>query len=120
MRVALVDCRGELSCGEYGRGALIDILLGYPKAVGIEQAVRTLSPEVVLVDEIGSRREAEAILDVSGCGIPLVATAHAATAGELCRRSAVRPLLRAGIFGSLLGLRRVLGQVVAEEERILI
>ena len=106
MRVAVVDSRGELSGGDYGRAAHLDILVGYPKAVGIEQAVRTLSPEVLLVDEIGSRREAEAILAVSGSGVPLVATAHAATARELSRRPAILPLLRAGIFGALVGLSR--------------
>ena len=82
-RTVLVDSRGELSAGGYGRGAHLDILLGYPKATGIEQAVRTLSPEVILLDEIGSRREAEAILGVLGCGVQTVATAHAATAEEL-------------------------------------
>ena len=106
MRVVMVDSRGELSGGDYGRSALLDILVGYPKAVGIEQAVRTLSPEVLLVDEIGSRREAEAILATGASGVPLVATAHAATAVELRHRPAILPLLRAGIFGALVGLSR--------------
>ena len=106
MRVAMVDSRGELSGGDYGRSALLDILVGYPKPTGIEQAVRTLSPEVLLVDEIGSRREAEAILAVSGSGVPLVATAHAATARELARRPAILPLLRADLFGALIALTR--------------
>ena len=105
-RTVLVDSRGELSAGEYGQTAQLDILLGYPKAVGIEQAVRTLSPEVILLDEIGSRREAEAILGVLGCGVQIVATAHAATPRELCGRIAISPLLRAGVFGALLGLCR--------------
>lgn len=113
MRVAVVDSRGELSGGDYGRAALLDILVGYPKAVGIEQAVRTLSPEVLLVDEIGSRREAEAILATGASGVPLVATAHATTAGELRSRPTVLPLLRAGIFGALIGLTREGERVVA-------
>ena len=118
MRVAVIDSRGELSGGEYGRGALVDLLVGYPKAVGLEVAVRTLSPEVILFDEIGSRREAEAILAASGCGIPLVATAHAASARELARRPAIRPLLRAGLFGRLIGLTRSGGKVISYPEDI--
>ena len=112
-RTVLVDSRGELSAGGYGRGAHLDILLGYPKATGIEQAVRTLSPEVILLDEIGSRREAEAILGVLGCGVQTVATAHAATAEELAGRAAIRPLLQAGVFGALLGLSRTGAGVTA-------
>lgn len=114
LRVALVDSRGELSAGGYGRGAMIDILKGYPKARGIEQAVRTLSPEVVIVDEIGSRREAEAILSASLAGVPIVATAHAATLKEATARPAVLPLLRAGVFGRIIGLYRTKDAVRAE------
>ncbi len=106
LRVALVDSRGELSGGEYGRTALLDILVGYPKAVGIEIATRVLAPEVLMVDEIGSHREAEAILSVAGCGVPLVATAHARSKEELLSRPAIRPLLRARLFASLVGLFR--------------
>lgn len=106
MRTVLVDSRGELSGGDYGRTALLDILVGYPKPIGIEIATRSLSPEVLMVDEIGSQREAEAILSVAGCGVPLVATAHADSPAELCRRTAIRPLLRAHLFATLLGLTR--------------
>lgn len=106
LRVALVDSRGELAAGGYGRGAMIDILAGFPKATGIEQAVRTLSPEVVIVDEIGSQREAEAILSAALAGVPIVATTHASTLSEVTARPAVRPLLRAGVFHRLIGLCR--------------
>ena len=113
MRTVLVDSRGELSGGDYGRTSLLDILIGYPKHLGIEIATRTLSPEVLMVDEIGSRREAEAILAAAGCGVPLVATAHAGSPLELCRRPAIRPLIRAGLFATLLGLSREGGTVHA-------
>ena len=111
-RVAVVDSRGELADG-YGRNALVDVLTGYPKAVAIELAVRTLSPEVVAVDEIGSRREAEAILAVAGCGVPLIATAHARTLAEVLARPAVKALVRAGIFSLAVGLTREEGRVVS-------
>lgn len=113
LRVALIDSRGELSAGVYGKRATVDILRGYPKAEGIEQAVRTLSPEVLVVDEIGSRREAEAILAVAGCGVPLVATTHAKSAREAATRPAILPLLRAGIFRLMIGLRREGSEVIA-------
>ncbi len=114
-RVAIVDTRGELSVG-YGRDALVDILVGYPRAVGIEIAVRTLSPEVVAVDEIGSRREAEAILGVASSGVPLVATAHAATLREAVRRPGIASLVRAGIFRTAVGLFRREGGVGMSSE----
>ena len=57
-RVAVVDERGELSGA--GELPLCDVLRGCPKAEGIQQAVRCLSPEVVLFDELGSREETQA------------------------------------------------------------
>ena len=105
-RVALIDCRGELSLGPYGRCAMVDILRNYPKAEGITQAVRTLSPEVVMVDEVGTREEAEAILGAAASGVPLVATVHAKSLGEAVHRSAVLPLVRAEVFSVILGLFR--------------
>ena len=115
-RVAVIDSRGELS-GDYGRCALVDVLFGYPKAEAIEIAVRTLSPEVVAVDEIASRREAEAVLAVAGGGVPLIATTHASGLAEALARPAVKPLWRAGIFRLAVGLRREGERVVSDVYR---
>ena len=103
-RVAVVDPRREFFFSS--ATLLLDVLSGYPKARGAEIAVRTLSPEVVAVDEIGSRREAEAILGVAAAGVPLLATAHAATLREARGRPGIAALLRAGIFRTAVGLYR--------------
>lgn len=105
-RVALIDTRGELEVGGIGRGCLLDVLSGYPKAEGISIATRTLAPEVVICDEIGGIEEAEAILAVQNCGVPLIASAHAPTLGRLLARSAIAILAGAGIFGAYIGIER--------------
>ena len=105
-RVALVDCRGELSSLDFGEKAMIDILRDYPKAEGIEIATRTLSPEVVICDEIGGYDEAESILAVQNCGVPLIASAHASSYAELMKRAPVRLLLECGVFGAFVGVVR--------------
>ena len=117
-RVAIVDSRGELGGEDYGRDALVDILSGYPKAAAIEQAVRTLSPEVIAVDELGSRRETEAILEVAASGVPLVATVHGAQLSEVLSRPAIRILAAVGTFGTALGLRREGDRVVCHREEL--
>ena len=108
-RVAMVDCRGELSTDAFGAHCLLDILSGYPKAEGIEIATRTLSPEVVICDEIGGFDEAESILSVQHCGVPLIASAHGASIEALMRRSSIRMLIECGIFGAFLGIKRTAG-----------
>ena len=107
-RVAVVDERGEMSDT---RGSLLDVLVGFPKPRGIEIATRTLSPEVILCDEIGTDAEAAAILEMQNCGVPLVATAHAGSLDEVLRRPPLRRLVDACVFGGALGLRREGGNV---------
>lgn len=107
VRVAVVDCRGELSAEHFPRDALVDVLTGFEKAEGIEIAVRSLSPEVLVCDEIGSEREAAAILSLLHAGVPLVATAHAATVADLYARAPIARLLHGGVFATLVGIERV-------------
>ena len=105
-RVAVVDCRGELTASQFERGALVDVLSGYEKHEGLEIAVRCLSPELVICDEIGGYGEAEAILSLQNAGVPFVATAHAASVADLYARPSVRLLLEHGVFSVLFGIER--------------
>ncbi len=104
LRVAVVDCRGELCGADVGAGHL-DVLEGYSKASGIEIATRTLSPEVVICDEIGDYEEADSILSVQSSGVPLIASAHGDTLEGLLSRPAMRLLDGAGVFGAYIGIK---------------
>ncbi|MBO5051971.1 MAG: hypothetical protein J6D31_07220 [Clostridia bacterium] len=105
-RVALVDARGELYDENFPAACQVDVLRHYPLAMGIEMATRTLAPEVLICDEIGSMQEAEAILSVQGCGVPLIASAHAAALGELLARPPIALLAKNGVFGAYIGIAR--------------
>lgn len=109
-RVAVIDTRGEIYLPEMFCDSIADMLTGYPRAVGIEIATRTLSPEVIICDEIGSRDEAEAILFAQSSGVPLIATAHASNFDELCRRPHIRTLCEAKIFRYAIGIARRKGE----------
>ena len=105
-RVALVDTRGEIYMRKMFEGRLVDVLRGYPRAKGIEIATRTLSPEVIFCDEIGSAEEARAILSAQNSGVPLIATAHAENREALLRRPNIRMLYENGIFRYYIALKR--------------
>lgn len=96
-RVALIESRCEL-WDESMRG-MIDPLIGIGKARGILLATRTLSPQLIICDEIGGREEAEAILSVLNAGVPLLASAHCGDERALLRRQPLRMLLENGVFG---------------------
>lgn len=107
-RVSLVDCRGELAAVHNGIPALdvgenTDVLNGYSKAGGIVCALRSLSPEVILCDEIGN--DAEEVYRCVSSGVSLVVTAHAGSIDELVRRPALRELLPFFDKAALLGGR---------------
>jgi stage III sporulation protein AA len=105
-RVALIDTRGEIYMKTMFENCLVDVLRGYPRAKGIEIATRTLSPEVIFCDEIGSAEEAKAILSAQNSGVPLIATAHAESREALLRRPNIRMLYENEIFLYYIGLKR--------------
>lgn len=112
-RVVIVDERCEFSAEDYGE-ATVDILRGMRRAEGIALAMRTLSPEVLIVDEIAEAAEAEALRRVIGGGVPLLASAHADSFDGLLAREALRPLLSVGAFDYLAHLWRTRSGFSAE------
>ena len=101
-----VDTREELGILLDEKALDLNILAAYPRKLGIEIAVRSLGAELILCDEIGSSSDAEAILTAANCGVPLVATAHAASLLELLSRPPLLQLHRAMVFGTYIGLAR--------------
>ncbi len=103
--VTVIDERREFSAEEY-RECSVDILSGYKKSLGMEIALRSLSPDVIMVDEVGGKEEALAMLPYMRAGIPIVATAHGASAEEVMKRENLAPFFCHGVFDTLVGLRR--------------
>ena len=103
----VIDTREELKYGLEGIDLRLHILSGYPRDLGIEIAARTLGAELMICDEIGSPDDAKAILSAANCGVPLVATAHAASPEELLSRPPIHTLHAAGVFATYASLSRV-------------
>lgn len=101
-RVALIDERGELSAEDFS-GCEAEVLSGYKKSLGIEIATRTLSPDLIMVDEL-SAADAEAVMSVIRSGVPLVATSHGECPSDLMKRAALGELIEKGAFEVLVGI----------------
>ncbi len=100
-RVAVLDQRGEIA-GPWDLGPCTDVLRGYPKAQGFDVALRMLSPEVILCDEL-SPEDFPALQNAAFAGVQIVASVHAAP-GELLARPLCRKLLRTGAFSRIVTL----------------
>ncbi len=105
-QTVVVDTRRELREGLDGATLTLQTLSGYPREIGIEIAVRSLGAQLVVCDEIGGDADAKAILSASNCGVPLAASAHASSIGELLCRPSLLALHRAHVFSNYTALSR--------------
>jgi stage III sporulation protein AA len=108
--ICVVDERREIfpRAGEsicFYTGPKTDVLSGVPKQAGIEMALRSMSPQVIAVDEITSSKDCRSIMQAGWCGVELVATAHASGREELMKRPLYKPLVNSGLFQWLVILR---------------
>ena len=81
-QMLVLDERGELGSSRDGvpmleLGANTDIYTLIPKRMAYENALRSMSPEIVVTDEVFGREEIEAIGDISRAGVKVFATVHA-------------------------------------------
>ena len=102
--VAVVDERQELFPPGFQEGKRMDILYGCPKGQGVEAVLRTMTPDFIAVDEITSEEDSAAILRAYGCGVGLLATAHAAGMGDFRRREIYGALIQNHVFDTFLVL----------------
>ena len=79
--MGIVDERSEIAGCVSGIpqmtfGPRIDVLDACPKAEGMMMMIRSMSPDVLVVDEIGRSEDAEAIMEAVNAGIKLIMTTH--------------------------------------------
>lgn len=104
LHTAVCDEREEFFGGQAPEVAM-DVMSGANKADSIRMLLRTMAPQVVVCDEIGSREDVEAILDAARCGVGVLASAHASNWEDVKKRPALRMLYenRAFDFYLILG-----------------
>lgn len=119
LNVGLADERSEIASCYLGKpqnevGIRTDVLDGVPKALGIMILVRTMSPDVIAVDEIGLESDVNAILEGINCGCSLIGTIHGVSVDDIQRRPAVKVLIESGIFQKYIVIKRINEKVIYE------
>lgn len=107
LSVGVVDERSELGACYQGvpqndLGMRTDVLDCCPKSQGMMMLVRSMAPQVIAVDEIGSRADVEAIEYVRNCGCALAATIHGSSLEDIRQKPAMKELLRQQAFERLI------------------
>jgi stage III sporulation protein AA len=110
-KVGIVDERSEIAAcirgiPTFDIGPRTDVMDACPKAEGMMMLLRSMSPEVLVVDEIGRPEDADAIREAGHAGVSVVATAHAFDVQDAKGRPELGKLIADGTFTYLVELRR--------------
>lgn len=113
-KVSIVDERSEIAGSVNGIpqkdvGPRTDILDACPKAEGIMMLIRSMSPDVIIADEIGRPEDAIAIQEALNAGVSIITSAHAASLQDLNRRPTLSRMIGQGMFERYIVLGRSKG-----------
>ncbi|MEG2429628.1 MAG: stage III sporulation protein AA, partial [Oscillospiraceae bacterium] len=108
-KISLIDERNEIAAVKDGVaqndvGVLTDIFNSYKKSVAIEIAIRVMSPKIIIIDEIGTADEKNAILSGTNAGVKIIATTHAKTLKELTNKPEIDELIKLKVFEKIVFL----------------
>lgn len=110
MNIGLVDERGEISALYKGVpqndiGIRTDVLENIPKPLGIKMLIRSMAPEVIIADEIGTKQDVEAIKEAVCSGVKGIFTAHGQTKEEVMKNPTLKELMKENIIEKIIFLR---------------
>jgi len=120
IKIGLVDERSEIAGCFQGIpqndvGIRTDILDGCPKAIGMILLIRSMSPNVIVTDEIGKPEDIIAIEDALNAGITIITTAHSHGLEDARKRPILKSLLDKKVFKRILVLGNSLGTGTLEK-----
>lgn len=103
VKVCIVDERSEIGACYNGIpqmniGVRTDILDNCPKSEGIMMAIRSMSPDVIICDEIGTHKDIESIIMAMNSGVKLITTIHGYDIEDLYKRPVFKDILENHVF----------------------
>lgn len=120
LKVGIVDERSEIAACCKGTpqndvGFRTDVMDSCPKALGMEMLLRSMSPDIIITDEIGTHGDKAAIMKVLNSGVKIIASAHGYNISELKMREELLALLKSNTFERYIVLSPIDGPGTLEE-----
>ena len=102
-KTVIIDERKEIAATKSGVpqndvGINCDVLDMYPKGQGIVTAIRSMSPEIIICDEIGAMDDVDAIESGINSGVKFAVSVHASSYDEIKNRPQIKRLMDSGAF----------------------
>ena len=85
-------------------GFLTDILSGCKKSVAFDDAIKTMSPNVIVTDEISSKEDIISVGQAIRSGVKVIATAHAENIFSLKEKQFLNELIAGKYFERIVAL----------------
>ncbi|WP_077621605.1 stage III sporulation protein AA [Sediminibacillus massiliensis] len=110
-KTGVIDERSEIGGSirgipQHDLGIRTDLLDACPKAEGMMMMIRSMSPEVLVVDEIGGEEDVKALMEAVHAGVQVICTVHGHTLDEIRRRPSFLPLFQQQTFRRFIVLER--------------
>lgn len=110
-KTGIIDERSEIAgcirgVPQHHFGHRIDVLDACPKAEGLMMMIRSMSPEVMIVDEIGKSEDVEALLEAIHAGVNIIVSAHGYSLEDVYKRPSFKPLWELRVFERYVELNR--------------
>ena len=111
VKTAVADDRGELAALYKGVpqnniGVQTDVMENAPKAEAIVMMLRSMSPQMIVTDEISTDEDSKAVLQCFGTGVAVIGSTHGGSIDEAVGRDIIRPLIGANGFRQVIFLHK--------------
>jgi len=111
-KVAVIDERSEIAASKNGIpqhlvGLRTDVMDACPKVDGMMMMIRSMSPDVLIVDEIGKEDDANALMEAIYAGVTIICTIHGASLEEIRRKPTLQLLFQHNVFQRIIILKKV-------------
>ena len=109
--IGVVDERGEIGAmyknvPQNNLGLQVDILNNIPKSIGMKMLIRSMSPEIICADEVGTKEDIEAIKYAVTSGVKGIFTAHGESIESIKQNPILKELIESNLIENIIILHK--------------
>lgn len=110
-KVGIIDERSEIAASvngipQHNVGLRTDVLDACPKVAGMMMMIRSMSPDILIVDEIGKQEDVDAMMEAVFAGVNIICTVHGSSIEELQKRPSMTSLFDYQVFKRFIILQK--------------
>lgn len=106
VNVLVIDEKRELYDASYNLGGTTDIMVGCNKKFGFFSATQTLSPQVIVADELVCSNDVEGVEFAINSGIKVVCSIHGDSVDSVKKKAFALPLFEKRLFEKIIILKK--------------